>query len=307
MSKLSRRSFLKTAGRRDRSRDGRRRARAASPRRGRPESSSSRRRLPSEPLVAYVRDAVEGRGDVVSGLNETTFKDPALVKRMQKAAQHPRPQATARKAGGWPRCRPTAKHPRSARTRSPTTPTSTRSSARTSPTPSRSSPTTSRSRPGGRPELLRVRRRRPLRDQHRQRRRRQARHHLPVRVHDRGRATRTRSSTTPARSARSTDPNWNRRQFYTVTRMDGTAQRHGARARTSPRPPCNIGPRSTPNYAALANAADPDAAERREGVRRPAERRLLRRPRLDLRPRRPAAVPEPAPDPDARRRRASTR
>ena len=32
-------------------------------------------------------------------------------------------------------------------------------------------------------------------------------------------ATRTRSSTTPARSTRSTAANWNRRQFYTVTRV----------------------------------------------------------------------------------------
>ena len=39
--------------------------------------------------------------------------------------------------------------------------------------------------PAGRPELLRVRRRRALRDPHRQRRRRQRRHHVPVPVHDR--------------------------------------------------------------------------------------------------------------------------
>ena len=43
--------------------------------------------------------------------------------------------------------------------------------------------------PGGRPELLRVRRRRALRDQHRQRRRRKRRHQLPVPVHDHGRGS----------------------------------------------------------------------------------------------------------------------
>ena len=42
-------------------------------------------------------------------------------------------------------------------------------------------------------------------------------------------------------------------------------------------------------------------AVRRDGLRRPAQRRLLRRPGLDLRPRRPSPVPEPPPDPDGRR------
>ena len=49
-------------------------------------------------------------------------------------------------------------------------------------------------------------------------------------------------------------PNWNRRQFYTVTRLvrGGRTQTLGRRL---PCPPCNIGPLSTPNYAALASAA----------------------------------------------------
>ena len=44
-----------------------------------------------------------------------------------------------------------------------------------------------------------------------------------------------------------------------------------------------------------------DVRPRRRGplLRRPAPRRLLRRPRLGVRPRRPAAVPEPPPDPPA--------
>jgi hypothetical protein len=62
---------------------------------------------------------------------------------------------------------------------------------------------------------------------------------------------------------------WNRRQFYTVTRIDydrpfdklngkkDNPNRHKVTVLGSnlPCPPCNIGPRSTPNYANLANAA----------------------------------------------------
>ena len=48
-------------------------------------------------------------------------------------------------------------------------------------------------------------------------------------------------------------PNWNNRQFYTVTRI-----RHGQReelAQDLASPPCNIGPLSTPHYAQLAQEA----------------------------------------------------
>lgn len=47
---------------------------------------------------------------------------------------------------------------------------------------------------------------------------------------------------------------WNRKQFYSVTRV----AQHGRAevlAKHLPCPPCNIGPLSTPNYAALASAA----------------------------------------------------
>jgi hypothetical protein len=50
------------------------------------------------------------------------------------------------------------------------------------------------------------------------------------------------------------DPNWNKRQFYSVTRI----QKHGKAALLAEglaSPPCNIGPFSTPDYAALAEAA----------------------------------------------------
>ncbi len=61
--------------------------------------------------------------------------------------------------------------------------------------------------------------------------------------------------------------NWNRRQFYSVTRIDWEGSpsrgRDGDRRRSGvtnlatnlPCPPCNVGPRSTPNYPALAAAA----------------------------------------------------
>ena len=59
---------------------------------------------------------------------------------------------------------------------------------------------------------------------------------------------------------------WNRRQFYKVTRLNHRRlARNGGRNQRPPKPrvlghdlaspPCNIGPRSTPNYQALAQAA----------------------------------------------------
>jgi hypothetical protein len=50
-----------------------------------------------------------------------------------------------------------------------------------------------------------------------------------------------------------TDPNWNRRQSYSVSRVDNGNE--VTLATNLPCPPCNIGPRSTPNYAALAASA----------------------------------------------------
>jgi Domain of unknown function (DUF4331) len=63
-------------------------------------------------------------------------------------------------------------------------------------------------------------------------------------------------------------PNWNKRQFYSVTRVEGddttaygTARAHKHHLKTKvlgkdlPCPPCNIGPRSTPDYAKLGKAA----------------------------------------------------
>jgi hypothetical protein len=48
-------------------------------------------------------------------------------------------------------------------------------------------------------------------------------------------------------------PSWNKRQFYTVTRVDKGKSKVIATGLACP--PCNIGPRSTPSYDALAQAA----------------------------------------------------
>src|SRR5215210_4076609 len=50
------------------------------------------------------------------------------------------------------------------------------------------------------------------------------------------------------------DPSWNSRQFYSVTRMDGK-HKGAVIAEDLACPPCNIGPRSTPDYESLAAAA----------------------------------------------------
>ena len=89
MSKLSRSSFLKTAGLATGAALVGGVPAAAAAGEAVPQVVPSPSRLPHEPLVAYVRDAAKGEVTVVSGLSETTFKDPALVKRMTGAAQHP--------------------------------------------------------------------------------------------------------------------------------------------------------------------------------------------------------------------------
>jgi hypothetical protein len=49
-------------------------------------------------------------------------------------------------------------------------------------------------------------------------------------------------------------PNWNRRQFYSVSKVV-EGHKPVVLAERVPCPPCNIGPRSTPGFAALADAA----------------------------------------------------
>jgi hypothetical protein len=50
-------------------------------------------------------------------------------------------------------------------------------------------------------------------------------------------------------------PHWNRRQFYTMVKLDKNGKKVRGGASNAACPPCNIGPASTPNYAALAAAA----------------------------------------------------
>jgi hypothetical protein len=54
-----------------------------------------------------------------------------------------------------------------------------------------------------------------------------------------------------------TDPDWNVRQTYSVTRVDGKGKSE-VLGENLPTPPVNIGPRSTPAYDSLANAAVTD-------------------------------------------------
>jgi hypothetical protein len=52
------------------------------------------------------------------------------------------------------------------------------------------------------------------------------------------------------------DPDWNKRQFYSVTRVRRGGSASGkVLGKDLACPPCNIGPRSTPDYATLAAAA----------------------------------------------------
>ena len=115
----------------------------------------------------------------------------------------------------------------------------------------------------------------------------------------------TRSCTTPGRSTSLDDPE-----------LQHPADLHG-HADRSARPPTVLGARPGDAAGQRRPALDaelrraggrgrPHAAGRLEGVRRPARRPVLRRPRLGLRPARPAAVQRGARDPAADRRRAST-
>ena len=127
--------------------------------------------------------------------------------------------------------------------------------------------------PARRPELLRVRRRRPLLDLHRQRRRRAARRSPTSSASRRSCANPNTFLYNTGPIASLTDPNWNKRQFYSVTRVDAAARRtarsgtprcthgtHGRRAascsaRTSRARRATSGRARPPTTTPLASAA----------------------------------------------------
>ena len=94
MSTFSRRSFLKTAGvATGAALIGGVPAAAGAAGEHTPEIVVKPSPLPQEPLVAYVRDARKGEVTVVSGLRETTVRDPLLAKRIEQASRrHPAPR-----------------------------------------------------------------------------------------------------------------------------------------------------------------------------------------------------------------------
>ena len=256
---------------------------------------------PREPVMAYVRDAARGEVTVLSGTRETTYRDPVPRQAADRRGSLKRPEQRIRRT----ECPRIAKRPKSARTRSPTTPTPTRSSAPTSRTPSRSSPTTSRCRrPAGGPNFF------EFGDDVL----------YSIYIDNDGDALpeityqfnfKTQLgnpntflyNTGPIASL--DDPNWNKRQFYTVTRIQGDDVKVLGEGLACP--PCNVGPRSTPNYAALGAAAVHTLSSGEVVFAGQRNDPFYVDLGLDLRPRRPAPVPEPAPDPDRRRPRASTR
>jgi hypothetical protein len=53
-----------------------------------------------------------------------------------------------------------------------------------------------------------------------------------------------------------TESTWNRKQFYTVTRIESSGGGRKVLGEGLACPPCNVGPRSTPSYASLAKEAE---------------------------------------------------
>ncbi len=91
MGNLSRRSFLKGAGLATGAAIiGASPIAASAATEEAPELVAHPSALPKEPLVAYVRDAQKSEVTVLHGMEEVTYRDPALTKRLLKAAQHGR-------------------------------------------------------------------------------------------------------------------------------------------------------------------------------------------------------------------------
>ena len=157
---------------------------------------------------------------------------------------------------------------------------------------------------GGRPELQRLRRRRPLRAEGRQHRRRRRGHQLPVPLpHRDPEPEHVPLQHRPDRHALGhglepaavlqRHPRRQARRRHHRRRLA-----HDARPER-PDPARHDRPALDAELRLADGRGDPDAPGRRQGLRRPDRRPVLRRPRLGLRPRRPAAV-QPGPrDPAA--------
>ena len=95
--------------------------------------------------------------------------------------------------------------------------------------------------------------------------------------------------------------------WRSVTEVRGNKRVGCSATGPAPTPPCNIGPRSTPNYpnpAEYRQAEDQAGRQRHQSVRRATPRRVLRRSRRRVRPCRPSALSKPAPHPDCGHRRS---
>src|SRR5215207_1576043 len=89
------------------------------------------------------------------------------------------------------------------------------------------------------------------------------------------------------------DPDWNRRQTYSVTKLVKGHSPKGSRVPGSV-PAVQHRPAVDTELRQPRQHGHPDAPNWREGLRWPAGRGFLFRPGLDLRPRRAVAGPEPA-------------
>src|SRR5438093_6929423 len=152
-----------------------------------------------------------------------------------------------------------------------------------------------------RSELLRVRRRRPVRDLRGQRRRRQTRRDVSLSIYDQGEQ--------PEHLPLQHRPHLLTRQPElepaAVLHGDPVHQPRGDRHRRQPRLPAVQRRPSLDTSVRVTRAERGPEAQRLawQGLRGPAPGRLLRRSGLDLRPGRSATIPEPAPDPDGGRGR----
>ena len=129
--------------------------------------------------------------------------------------------------------------------------------------------------PAGGPNFYRFDDRARLLHQRRQHRRRQVRRPLPVQVQDDGpepelvpvRAARRQLDQRPEAERQSRRYDGHARD---VPATASCAPAQASIARNLPVAPNNVGPKTIPNYDAVADAGDPAAARRRQGVRRPA-------------------------------------